>query len=321
MGTMHPPTSNAAEAASNVPLHYLILAHMQPGQLRRLIDRLDGPDVYFYIHVDLKSDLTSFTAAIPQQNVCWIGNRISCIWGDFSIVNATLLLIKAALKPVGQDGMCVLLSGQDYPVKSSAHIRHFFAHHAQSVFLDFKPAEEVWPDFAVRTTYYKLQHSPDKLDYTLFHKWDVRSYLKLLFKGQLRCLSDSRVWQSRKLALPLKFYGGSQWWAMPVEVLSRVYDYIRINEKELFDFFQDALIPDEFFFQSMFSLPEIRLDNPILSPVTYVRWDGKKHPQPVVFRAGDEIELQSLPGTVLFARKFDSDIDSEILEKLDSNDH
>lgn len=317
MGIAHPPLSNAAETATNVPLHYLILAHTNPSQLRRLIERLDGPDVQFYIHVDLKSDLAAYTSAIPQHNVSWIADRIHCIWGDFSIVKATLLLVRAALHSTDGAGMCILLSGQDYPVKSTKHIQKFLSQHQSTVFLDMQPAGQVWSDFFLRTTYYKIQHSDEKLAYTLFNRWDVRSYLKLLLKGQLHCLANRRLWQSRKLAVLLDFYGGSQWWAMPMDVLRRIDAFVRHNEKALFAFFQDALIPDEFFFQSIVALSEIKGENPIAPPITYVRWDGKKHPQPVVFRSEDNQELLALPDAVLFARKFDAGVDETILNQLD----
>lgn len=305
------------EVSRRLPLYYLVLAHTHPQQVSRLVARLDEDDVHFFIHVDLKSDLDKFKTAIPQENVSWLSERINCIWGDISIVRATLLLIRAVLQTRREEAMCVLLSGQDYPVKSREHIRDFFSRHKTSIFLDSRPAGQVWSDFQRRINYYKIQHSEEKLDYTLFNRWDVRSYIKLMLKGKLKNLADYDLWRPRNLALPLEFYGGSQWWAMPLQVLGRLDHHIGKHEKVLFEFFQYSLIPDEFFFQSMLSIPEIRADNPITSPVTYVKWDGNKHPQPVVFRTGDELELQSLPETVLFARKFDADIDAYILEKTD----
>ncbi len=300
---MQTPGSRLLEHMEQI--HYLILAHTLPLQLKQLVDRLDDDGVNFFIHVDAKADLQSFRSVIPNQNVNWCTQRENCIWGDFSMVKATLQLMKDVEEWSAGTGMCVLLSGQDFPVKNKAQIRSYLMSHADCAHMDFQPAGEVWRDFSVRTDYYKIQHSDKRLDYTLFHRWDFKGYIKLLLKGHAGLLLKKKLWQPRSSPFPFQFYGGSQWWAMPVAVVAKINAFVRAHEKKLFDFFQDSLIPDEFFFQTIVGyLRDSGYEICLKPSVTYVRWDGNKHPQPVIFGEDDLSSLQSLPRYLLFARKF-----------------
>ena len=70
-------------------LHYLILAHTQPTQVRQLVDRLAGPATYFYINVDANVALAPFTEAFrgSPPGVCLLadGERYATPWGDIGL--------------------------------------------------------------------------------------------------------------------------------------------------------------------------------------------------------------------------------------------
>lgn len=70
-------------------INYIILTHKNPQQLERLINRLDADNICFYIHIDKKTNIEHFKY-LEKQNVVLIDHRIDVVWGDFSIVNATL---------------------------------------------------------------------------------------------------------------------------------------------------------------------------------------------------------------------------------------
>ena len=103
---------------------YLILAHKSSEQIEKQINALQDEKVTFYIHIDLKSDLNEFKNLERIPNVILIKERVDCIWGDFSIVIATLNLIKNVIKN-HNDGFCILMSGNDYPIKSKKVINSF----------------------------------------------------------------------------------------------------------------------------------------------------------------------------------------------------
>ncbi|MEN9488081.1 MAG: hypothetical protein RL494_346, partial [Bacteroidota bacterium] len=71
--------------------NYIILAHKNPGQILRLIQKLNDDSSSFYIHIDINSDAKSFEAILSElPNVNFIKNRESGTWGDLGIVKATV---------------------------------------------------------------------------------------------------------------------------------------------------------------------------------------------------------------------------------------
>lgn len=69
--------------------NYIIQAHESLNLLKRLINRLDDGFSSFFIHIDKKADIKSFTEVIKGTNIIFIDKRVDCIWGDYSQVEAT----------------------------------------------------------------------------------------------------------------------------------------------------------------------------------------------------------------------------------------
>ena len=59
---------------------YLISAHTDAPQLKRLIDALH-PQAEFFVHIDSKSDLEEFTRLIKSPRVHFIPQRVDVMWG------------------------------------------------------------------------------------------------------------------------------------------------------------------------------------------------------------------------------------------------
>ena len=95
--------------------NYLILAHKNPLQLGRMIERLDDGASKFFIHLDAKTPIEPFAACLEGGHIRFIEPRERCVWGDFSIVQATIRLMEAASE---EQGLFILMSGQDYPIQS-----------------------------------------------------------------------------------------------------------------------------------------------------------------------------------------------------------
>jgi len=99
---------------------YLILAHKNPEQLRRLVSTLDDTGVNFFIHVNKRSQsfyddarevLADFTNIyfLPRKKI-W--------WGTFGMTDAVITGIEViASSDISYDRV-VFISGQDYPIKS-----------------------------------------------------------------------------------------------------------------------------------------------------------------------------------------------------------
>lgn len=265
---------------------YLILAHKNPNQLKRLASFLDTDDIY--IHLDAKSDIKNF-----NDNVgVFIENRVDIQWGTFSMVEATLNLIKEAKLKKDYD-YYVLLSGDDYFIKS---INDFeLKLESGNNYIDIIDIEENWKSAKIR---YEIKHT-DIINNSILRK--VSFIIKMIFKR-------------RKMINEMKAYAGSQWWCLNKQAIEYVIDVVE-NDKSIIEFFKTTLIPDELFFQTI--LMNSNLKNTIVNNnLRYIVFEkGNVHPN--IFTKDNLEELLNEDDKYI-ARKFDINKDSKIFDLLDS---
>ena len=300
--------------------NYLILAHKNPLQLGRMIERLDDGASKFFIHLDAKTPIEPFAACLEGGHIRFIEPRERCVWGDFSIVRATIHLMEAASK---EQGFFILMSGQDYPIQSQRYINAFLESNKEFDFIEIEPLEEKWKPKMVKDKleHYHILHSEERghsncyapfAHCSVFQK--VRTLMHLL-KGRLSqknfrllCSLPKRVAQFERQ------YAGSQFWAFSERTFYTILNYIREHKAALEGYYKYTSSPDEIYFHSVL-MDLVAKDSTIKlkEQITYVNYFRKNN----VFITEDFEKLSSAKGK-LFARKFDTDIDIEILNKLDS---
>ncbi len=306
-------------------LNYLILAHKSPLQLKRLIDRLDHPNVNFYIHIDKKVDQQPFEILLSKlENVHFIKeeDRQVGIWGDFSLVAMTITAMRYAVKD-NLEGHCVLLSGQDYPLRSASEIYSFFQSNKTVDFISGgKLPYEGWESGGKeRTEHYKFNISTEKQNNaiivpSIYHKefYKTANFKKLLhlFKKQ-RYQEMLKVFSKREFPYYLKQYGGDAWWAFSNKTVIEVLNFIDAHP-EIINYFKYTKLPDEIFFHSIIMSLE---GKNIASGITYIKW-LENTASPVTFNKDDIGALSLASKTHLFVRKLDMDHDAEILSLIDT---
>ena len=300
--------------------NYLILAHKNPLQLGRMIERLDDGASKFFIHLDAKTPIESFAACLEGGHIRFIEPRERCVWGDFSIVRATIHLMEAASK---EQGVFILMSGQDYPIQSQGYINAFLENNKGFDFIEIEPLEEKWKPKMVKDKleHYHILHSEERghsncyapfAHCSVFQK--VRTLTHLL-KGRLSMKNFRLLCSLPKRVAPFeRQYAGSQFWAFSERTFYAVLHYIREHKAALEGYYKYTSSPDEIYFHSVL-MDLVAKDSTIKlkDPITYVNYFRKNN----VFVTEDFDKLTSEKGK-LFARKFDTDIDIEILNKLDS---
>lgn len=306
--------------------NYLILAHKNPKQLARMIRRLDGRQTCFYIHLDLRVEITDFQKEIDCSNVFFIAKRESCSWGDYSIVKATLNLMEAVKKD-NRRGFVILMSGQDYPIKNQNIIDDFLEKNADYNFIEIVPIEEKWKKKMVRDKlfHYHILHSSrrgDSNSYAPFFYADVWQQTRTLvhfFIGRLSFANLKKLFKlGEREPIFLRQYAGSQWWAFNEQTFEKLFSFLQENSEKLGDYYRFMSSPDEVFFHSVLMyLQESDAEIKIKDSLTYVNWDRKACQLPVLFQSYDLEEL-ALQKDKLYARKFDTEVDSEILNLLDA---
>ncbi len=103
-------------------ISYIISAYKLPRQLVRLVTRLNTDSASFYLHIDRKSGDEVYDAMVRGlgrlPNVHFL-KRHTCYWGGFGHVAATLEGIKSITRPGSEFDYVILLTGQDYPIKTN----------------------------------------------------------------------------------------------------------------------------------------------------------------------------------------------------------
>lgn len=300
--------------------NYLILAHKNPLQLSRMIERLDDGASKFFIHLDAKTPIEPFAACLEGAHIRFIEPRERCVWGDFSIVRATIHLMEAASK---EQGVFILMSGQDYPIQSQGYINTFLERNKEFDFIEIEPLEEKWKPKMVKDKleHYHILHSEERGHsncYAPFAHCSVFQKLRTLIhllKGRLSMKNFKLLCSLPKRVAPFeRQYAGSQFWAFSERTFYAVLHYIREHKAALEGYYKYTSSPDEIYFHSvLMHLVAKDFTIKLKDPITYVNYFRKNN----VFITEDFDKLTSAKGK-LFARKFDTDIDIEILNKLDS---
>jgi hypothetical protein len=183
---------------------YLILAHNTPNHLRRLIKSLSSTSSSFFIHLDKKSNAKEFLG-IGENDIYFTQERIPVFWGDFSQVDAILLLLKTALADQRNFGRFVLLSGADYPIRSTFYIEQFFQINEDKEYIDLveMPCLREGKEIS-RLTTYTLRPGDGRI---------INIVKKILMMvGVIPCERDYNTYLRN-----LSPYAGATWWALTRE--------------------------------------------------------------------------------------------------------
>lgn len=305
--------------------HYLLLAHDQPDHVARLIDRLDDGESTFWLHLDARVNDAAWREVLARRPVVAVEPRVACVWGTWSLVEATLAAIGACLA-AGDPGFLVMLSGQAYPVKSTPHVDAHLSAHAQDVHLDLWPLQERWPD-----------NYRDRLDYFCIPMTDTKGNLRLLRPrrdmnsrelvgwtrrlvrecGPRRAAEVLRVIGGERPDVADRIVGGSQWWAMPWDVMVRLMDFHE-QHPQYAEFLRWSQYPDESFFQTLLVNMDATWRQRAAPTLTHVDWTEGDWDLPRVLGAEDVTALLELPEHVLFARKFLTPTSDLAIDALDA---
>lgn len=304
--------------------NYLILAHKNPEQLLELITQLNDAFSTFYIHIDKKTDITPFTDLLPKlENIIFIQKPFDVTWCDHSTVEATLYVLKEIIKQQTK-GHCILISGQDFPIKSNKHINDFLEENKDYDFIDIHsiPTDEWYQKGLNRINHYKFNLSskrghfvicPSIYEKKFYSISNLKSIIKLVLNGKLKFIF--KLFQRRKKPEQIKPYGGSQWWCLKTETIRSILTFCEQNP-EFLAYHKYTLLSDEIFFQSVIMHLKNSIDLKIQGSLTFVDWGRDVPIKPPTFSINDNELLITQPNIKLFARKFDSDYDNDIIHFL-----
>ncbi len=306
---------------------YIILAHQNPKQLSRLVNRLTEPWTTFYIHIDANKEIEPFKINIPKGNkVVFLEGkeRMAGIWGDIGIVKATINAMKKCLQEIKPD-VFILLSGQDYPLKNNQVIYEHFNKNWDVNYIDQYPMPvKIWENGGLkRINRYKINKSQKRGHFTFLPSIFDQEFYSLETAGKLSFLSKTgkinhllNIFQKRKFPSYLNPIGGSVYFALPSKTVESIIKFVDTHPDYL-KYHIYTLSADEIFFHSIVGYLNEKKNIKIEPSLTYVNWQKKNGPPPLTFEIGNFDELKEASNNYLFARKFNMKLDQEILDKCD----
>ena len=276
-------------------LAHLILAHSNPGQLKRLVDKLAHSDSHIYIHLDKKTDITQFLPIADNDRISFISNRIKVYWGGYSIVQATINSFEEILANGIAFDHINLLSGQDYPIKSTEHIHQFLRENKGKIFMHSLSVNNEWQEAIPRIERYHLANL--KLPAGTYRVEQVMN----------------AILPKRKMPEGIVAMGRSQWFTASRESIAYIVDYVK-KEQWVSRFFKMSWAADELIFQTILFNSPFK-EHMVNDNLLYVDWsEGKASPK--LLNMEDAAALKA--SDKLFARKFNSDADSAVLDYIDN---
>jgi hypothetical protein len=278
-----------------VRVAYLILAHANPAHLGRLVSQLAGPESSFFVHVDAKSNMDVFRH-LPDADVRFCSERVPVYWGEYSMVDAILTLVEDALRAKTSYDYCVLLSGADYPLRSTQYIHGFLTRHSGAQFISVAPIPSAEAGISL-----------SKINKIVVPS--TRPLLRVAVRAFAKVGLARRDY--RRHLKTLRPYSGSTWWALTAEACQYVLDFARGNPW-LCDYLRYTYSPDETIVHTI--IGNSRFASEVRRSLTYDDWSaGGIHPQRItarhveIFEQQEQVTIRDAfgPGEFLFARKFD----------------
>lgn len=284
---------------------YMILAHNKLDQLALMLYALDDPRNDFFLLLDSKLqqvDERPLFDAVKKGRLFIISDRIDVRWGQYSQVLARIRLMTAATEQ-GHYDIYHNISGQDLPLKTQDEIHAFFDSHPGQEFLSLKRPDRA-KKYAHRCRFYygflKSVGRPKSNFQKICIFMAARS--QKLFLGVDR----------QKLNPDTVFMKGGAWFSITDEFAR----YCVSKAEWIAQAFDETYCGDEMFTQTMLYNSPFRdkLYQPVDGEECSMRFTDWTRGKPYTFRNEDFEELTS--SQLLFARKFDIDLDREIVLRL-----
>ena len=270
---------------------YILLCHKDPAAVIKQAGRLTAAGDYLVIHFDARAGVAPYAeicdALAHNPNVLFTPRRVRCGWGEWSLVEATLIALEAAIEAFPRATHFYMLSGDCMPIKPAEYVHRFLKENDADFIESF--------DF-FKSNWIKTGMKEDRLIYRHYVNERKR---KWLFYAAYNLQKRLRL--KRKVPDDLNIMIGSQWWCLRRETIEGILGFLK-KRPDVIRFFRTTWIPDETFFQTIVRhlVPEEEIRARTLTFLMFTDYG-----MPVTFY-NDHYDLL-LSQDYLFARKISPD--------------
>ncbi len=219
---------------------FILLCHKDPDAIIKQAQRLTATGDYMSIHFDARAKPEHFErireALADNPNVAFAKKRIKCGWGEWSLVQATLYALEAAVTAFPRASHFYMLSGDCMAIKTAEYAHDF---------LDARDCDYIESFDYFESDWIKTGMKEDRLIYRHFFNERVS---KPLFYASYNL--QRKLGLTRKVPQDLQMMIGSQWWCLRRNTVEMLLEYCQ-NNPDVMRFFRTTWIPDETFFQTL----------------------------------------------------------------------
>ena len=219
---------------------FILLCHKDPEAIIIQAQRLTAAGDYMSIHFDARAKPAHFSqirdALKDNPNVTFAKKRIKCGWGEWSLVQATLHAVEAAVDAFPRATHFYMLSGDCMAIKPAEYVHEFLDRQDVDYIESFDYFESDW---------IKTGWKEERLIYR--HFVNERSQKWLFYK---MFEFQKRFGLTREIPGDIQVQIGSQWWCLRRRTVEWILNFCR-ERKDVMRFFRTTWIPDETFFQTL----------------------------------------------------------------------
>ena len=219
---------------------YILLCHKDPEGIIAQSERLTAAGDCVSIHFDARAPRAAFdrihTALADNPGVTFARKRVKCGWGEWSLVEATLLAVRAAVAAFPRATHFYMLSGDCMPIKSAEYAHDFFDRDEADFIESFDFFNSDWIKTGI------------KEERLIYRHWFNERTSKTLFYASMRLQKKLRL--DRAIPADLQIQIGSQWWCLRRRTIEAILDLCQ-TRRDIMRFFRTTWIPDETFFQTL----------------------------------------------------------------------
>ncbi len=282
----------------------IIFVYKDPEQANILIKQLisdNQTDVF--VHVDKKNENIK-SKIIKNENIFIIDNNINVEWGSDSLLNAQLLACKEVINKKKYEYL-ISCSGADIMIKNG--LDDFLEKNKGTVFIDSYEQDKVRRIYLLRKWPSSMRKLRDNMHdpHRIFRRLLIEMYKKgfPVFRKKV----DYNISE-------ITFYKCWFWFAMPIEVVEYILEFISKNETFM-QIFEGALVADEGFWATIIMnsayKDRIKYNNKLSKSLTFLyKLNRNSHPPVLTMKDIDILESSNM----YFARKFDINVDKTVIE-------
>ena len=219
---------------------FILLCHKDPIGIIAQAQRLTAAGDFVSIHFDGRAAAKDFDlikeALGPNPSVTFAKRRVKCGWGEWSLVDATLLAVQAAVDEFPRATHFYMLSGDCMPIKSAEYAHDF---------LDKDDIDYIESFDFFKSDWIKTGIKEERL---IYRHWFNERNSKPLFYASMNL--QKRLHMARKIPADIGMQIGSQWWCLRRRTIEAVLDFTQ-KRRDVMRFFRTTWIPDETFFQTI----------------------------------------------------------------------